>query len=133
MRGAAGSGPRCRAAGPPLGSIEYHQRMRHSIAARYSIRPVVRFVRSSSRAGERRLGLDRAGAIRPARGLPTFLTGPDLAPAGRLRRAAATTHLSTRVDGGIPHIAPAVRIEWTRPGARRPALRTGAASASWRG
>ncbi|MEI8333445.1 MAG: hypothetical protein WCH74_06285 [Chloroflexota bacterium] len=107
--------------------------MRHSIAARYSTRPVARFVRSSSRAGERRLGLDRAGAIRPARGIPTFLTGPDLPLGGRLRRTGATTYRPTRADDGISRIAPAVRIEWTRPGARRPALRTGAASASWRG
>jgi hypothetical protein len=106
--------------------------MRHSIVARFGVRPVVRFVRSSSRVGERRLGLARADAIRPARGIPTFLVGPDIAPSVRLRHAGAI-HRVGGPDGGVSRIAPAVHIEWTRPGARRPALRTGAASASWRG
>jgi len=105
--------------------------MAHSIAARFSGRPVACFVRAPARGGERHLGLRRPDAIRPARRTPTFLHGSDLAPIGRLRRAGAAPHQEGRSGRGAT-IGPTIRIRWTRPTAPAPGARSGVASASWR-
>ena len=106
--------------------------MRHSIAARFTSRPTARFVRAPARGGERQLGLRRADAIRPARHLPTFLHGSEIAPVVRLRRAGAAPN-DTGCSGRTAAIRPTVRIRWTRPTAPAPGARSGVASAPWRG
>ena len=60
--------------------------MQHSIAAKYAARPAARFVRASSRARERRLGLRTAATFRAAPARATVLRRPDAraaAPAPR--------------------------------------------------
>ncbi len=105
--------------------------MARSIAARYTARPVARFVRTPVRAGERRLGLVRPGAIQSAKRIPSFLEGPDVPCVARLRRAGAAPLVSggrgrtLRTDGRP-------RIHWTRQDARPQGFRSGVASASWR-
>jgi len=106
--------------------------MRHSIAARFTSRPVARFVRSPARGGERHLGLRRPDAIRPAPHVPTFLRGSEPAPIGRLRRAGAAPSQAGR-SGRAVAIGPTVRIRWTRPTSPAPGARSGVASAPWRG
>ena len=106
--------------------------MPHSIAARFTSRPVARFVRPPARGGERQLGLRRPDAIRPARRVPTFLHGSELAPIGLLRRAGAAPSQAGH-SGRAVTIGPAVRIRWTRPTSPAPGARPGVASAPWRG
>lgn len=105
--------------------------MTHSITARYTARAAARFVRTPVRAGERRLGLVRPGAIRPARRMPTFLHGPDVAPVTRLRRSGAAPLRAGRATCRLP-LGAAPRIQWTRQDARAQGFRSGVASASWR-
>jgi hypothetical protein len=106
--------------------------MSHSIAARFSSRPVSRFVRPPARGGERQLGLRRPDAIQPAGCVTTFLYGSELAPVGRLRRTGAAPSQAGRA-GRAATIGPAVRIRWTRPTSPAPGARSGVASAPWRG
>ena len=106
--------------------------MRHSIAARFTSRPVACFARPPARGGERQLGLRRADAIRPVRRVPTFLNGAELAPIGRLRREGAVPSPAGR-SGRAVTIGPTVRIRWTRPTSPAPGVRSGVASAPWRG
>ena len=90
--------------------------MDHSIAAKYAARPAARFVRPSTRARERRLGL-RAGRHVPAPAVrATVLRGPEVAPlaqpAGRLARDPAGRR--PRPHGGRPR--PPVAMDWARSG-----------------
>lgn len=105
--------------------------MARSIAARYTARPVARFVRTPVRAGERRLGLVRPGAIRPARRIPSFLQGADVPTVARLRRVGAAPLVSGGRGMALRTDA-RPRIHWTRQDARPQGLRSGVASASWR-
>ena len=58
--------------------------MQHSIAAKFAARPAARFVRPSTRARERRLGLRTTGTFRPAAARLTVLRRADLAPLDQL-------------------------------------------------
>ncbi len=97
--------------------------MQHSIAAKYAARPAARFVRTSSRARERRLGL-RTTADLPGRAGP----GDRAAPSRSRPAAPAAGQLA--VDPGRPPQAGAERpdpsrgvdalVASERPGAREP-------------
>ncbi|HEV8281292.1 MAG TPA: hypothetical protein VGQ02_05510, partial [Candidatus Limnocylindrales bacterium] len=59
--------------------------MGHSIAAKYAARPAARFVRPSSRARERRLGLGAQATFSAASGVQTELRGLEAGPYARLK------------------------------------------------
>jgi hypothetical protein len=105
--------------------------MTRSVTARYTARPVARFVRTPVRAGQRRLGLVRPCAIQSARRAPSFLHGPDLPSVARLRRVGATPLVTGR-EGRPSRVDSRPRIHWTRQDARPQGFRSGVASASWR-
>ena len=105
--------------------------MARSIAARYTARPTARFVRTPVRAGERRLGLVRPGAIQPARRVPSFLGASDMPSVARLRRVGAAP-LVAGGRGRTLRTGTSPRIHWTRQDARPQGFRSGVASASWR-
>ena len=105
--------------------------MQHSIAAKYAARPAARFVRPSSRARERRLGLRTAGTFHPASPRQTVLRQADLSPLVQLRASwravvPARPHRST---AGL--LRPLVAMHWAGSGAARAARRASAASAPW--
>ena len=104
--------------------------MQHSIAAKYAARPAARFVRPSSRARERRLGLRTAGTFRPSSPRQTVLRQADLSPLVQLRASwRAVRPARRRSAGGLLH--PVVSMHWAGTGASRAAHRSSAASAPW--
>ncbi|MDQ2966509.1 MAG: hypothetical protein M3R57_11755 [Chloroflexota bacterium] len=106
--------------------------MEHSIAAKYAARPTARFVRPSSRARQRRLGLRGSGSFRPAAGQATVLRMADLGPLVRLKAASRSLRPSRprpSISGGP---RPAVAMLWARSG-RSGSARAGAPVAPWQG
>jgi hypothetical protein len=105
--------------------------MQHSIAAKYAARPAARFVRSSPRARERRLGL-RATSFQAASSHQTALRRTDLGPYVQLRASwrsiqPARSHAGVRTG----RIRPVVAFRWTRLGQPMRRDRPSAASAPW--
>ncbi len=105
--------------------------MQHSIAAKYAARPAARFVRSSPRARERRLGL-RTTTFQAASSRQTVLRRSDLSPYVQLRASwrsirPARSHAGPRTG----RIRPAVTYRWTRLGQPVGRNRPSAASAPW--
>ena len=107
----------------------------HSIAARYAVRPAAGFVRASSRARERRLGLGAHVSSSPAASAgPPCCTAVRMSPRSR-SSAPAGDRSPRRVRrvrrGGRPR--PLVPMRWARAGrpapvgARAPRRRRGAA------
>ncbi|HET7029055.1 MAG TPA: hypothetical protein VFI34_00985 [Candidatus Limnocylindrales bacterium] len=106
--------------------------MERSIAARYAARPAARFVTTSTRARERRLGLRGAGSFRPASTRMTVLRRPSDSILARLRgdwRAIRPAH-PRRTDG---RPRPAVAMTWTGTAVAASGRRSSAATAPWRG
>ncbi|MBA2757227.1 MAG: hypothetical protein H0U37_07265 [Chloroflexi bacterium] len=105
--------------------------MGHSIAARYAARPTARFVRPSSRARERRLGLTSASIFSATTARPTTVHGAQTGALIRLRGLwRGARPVGGRVNQGPPR--PSVRMIWTRSGPSDPARRARAATAPWR-
>jgi hypothetical protein len=105
--------------------------MEHSIAAKYAARPSARFVRSSSRAKQRRLGLRTTQSFNAAPSQATVLRTADLGPLVRLKAnwrsiRAARPH---RRAAGQPR--PLVRMRWARSAGTGSVRRSSAASAPW--
>ncbi|HEU4572978.1 MAG TPA: hypothetical protein VFR93_09850 [Candidatus Limnocylindrales bacterium] len=106
--------------------------MERSIAARYAARPAARFVTTSSRARERRLGLRGAGTFRPASTRMTILRRPSDSILARLRGDwRAIRPAAPRRTDGRPR--PAVAMTWTGTAVAPSARRSSAATAPWRG
>ena len=105
--------------------------MERSIAARYAARPTARFVVSSSRARERRLGLRGHGSFRPASAHQTVLRRPSDSILARLRGdwRAIRPAAPRRVDG---RPRPTVAMTWTGSSFSGSARRSSAATAPWR-
>lgn len=107
--------------------------MQRSIAARYAVPPVVRFVRPAAQGRTRRMGLRTAGAYSPAPMRRTVLQQADVAPLVHLRaswRAITPARRQRSRSGGI---RPSVTIHWARSGGTRADRRSSAAPAPWRG
>ena len=105
--------------------------MERSIAARYAARPTARFVTSSSRARERRLGLRGAGSFRPASARMTVLRRPSDSILARLRGDwRAIRPARPRRTDGRPR--PSVAMNWTGSSFAGAARRSSAATAPWR-
>jgi hypothetical protein len=105
--------------------------MQHSIAAKYAARPVARFVRTSTRARERRLGLRTTPTFRAVPARATVLRCPDLPPLARLRaswRSIKVAHPRRATSG---RIRPVVSMRWSRPSGPARESRSSAASAPW--
>jgi len=105
--------------------------MQHSIAAKYAARPAARFVHSSPRARERRLGL-RTMTFQAASSHQTALRRTDLGPYVQLRASwrsiqPARSHAGVRTG----RIRPVVAFRWTRLGQPIRRDRPSAASAPW--
>jgi hypothetical protein len=107
--------------------------MEHSIAAKYAARPAARFVRPSSRARQRRLGLHATGTFQPAPDRATVLRTVDLGPLLAMRAATRTIQpaRSRRAAAGTPR--PVVTMNWARSGRTGATHRRSAAMAPWRG
>jgi hypothetical protein len=105
--------------------------MQHSIAAKYAARPAARFVRPSTRARERRLGLRTAGSFQPATPRQTVLRQSDLSPLVQLRASwrAVQPARRHRSAGGLLH--PVVAMHWAGTGTPTAAHRGSATSAPW--
>jgi hypothetical protein len=104
--------------------------MGHSIAAKYAARPAARFVRPSSRARERRLGLGAQATFSAATAVQTELRGMDAGPYERLRATRrgprpATPFVRTH------RARPAVTMHWARSGRSGSGRRPSAAPAPW--
>jgi len=107
--------------------------MQHSIAAKYAARPAARFLRSSSRTRERRLGLRPSGSIQPAAGRATILRRPDVAPLTHLRAGwRAITPASGATSTGAD-LRQRVVLHWASNGRPGTARRSSADPAPWRG
>ena len=104
--------------------------MGHSIAAKYAARPVARFVRPSSRARERRLGLAALVSFSPASARVTELWRPEPG-------TVASLHAGWRGPLPVGPIArdgrprPAVQMRWVRSGQTGSSRRLRAATAPW--
>jgi hypothetical protein len=106
--------------------------MERSIAARYAARPTARFVTTSSRARERRLGLRGAASFHPASTRMTVLRRPSDSILARLRGDwRAIRPARPRRTDGRPR--PTVAMTWTGTAAAPSARRSSAATARWRG
>jgi len=104
--------------------------MQRSIAAKYAARSTAQFVRPSSRARERRLGLRSTTTFRPVTTRETVLWRADLSPLQHLRaswRSIQPAQSRRRPSGSV---RPPVAMRWSRPGVAREG-RTSAASAPW--
>lgn len=105
--------------------------MQHSIAAKYAARPAARFVRSSPRARERRLGL-RTQAFQAASSHETALRRTDLGPYVQLRARWRSIQPARSFAGlRTGRIRPAVTFRWMRLGQPIRRDRPSAASAPW--
>jgi hypothetical protein len=103
--------------------------MGHSIAAKYAARPAAHFVRPSSRARERRLGLATVVSFAPASRRVTELRGWRGSGIGlRIGQRSPAVTRSPATDG---RLRPAVRMQWA--GSGRPAAnhRPSADPAPW--
>ncbi|MFL5679184.1 MAG: hypothetical protein ACJ77B_01130 [Chloroflexota bacterium] len=107
--------------------------MEHSIAAKFAARPAARFVRPSTRARQRRLGLRSTVSFRAAPGQATVLRNADLGALVRLRANWRSIRAARprRSMGGQPR--PLVTMEWARSGRPGSPRRSSAPSAPWRG
>lgn len=107
--------------------------MEHSIAAKYAARPTARFVRPSSRARQRRLGLRSTDAFRPAPSRGDVLRAASLGALLVLRASwrAIRPARPRRPVSGPPRASGA--IHWARPGQTARTRRRSAAMAPWRG
>jgi hypothetical protein len=106
--------------------------MQHSIAAKYAARPAAQFLRPSSRARERRLGLRAAGTFQPASPRQTVLRQADLSPLVRLRAGWRAVQPARSHSAAAGRLQPVVLMRWAGSGAGRAQRRSGAASAPWR-
>jgi len=106
--------------------------MQHSIAAKYAARPAAHFVRPSTRARERRLGLRSAVSFQPSSPRQTVLRQADLSPLVQLRASWRAVHPARphRVAGGL--LRPVVVMQWAGAGAARAARNSSATPAPWR-
>jgi hypothetical protein len=104
--------------------------MQHSIAAKYAARPAARFVRPSTRARERRLGLRSSGTFQPASARQTVLRQADLSPLVQLRATWRAVHVA-RPHRPSGQLHPAAGMRWAGSGAPGTARRSSAASAPW--
>jgi len=105
--------------------------MGQSIAAKYAARPAARFVRPSSRARERRLGLGAQASFSAVVGVQTELRGSDAGPYARLR-AGWRGPRPTRSPVRDRRVRPSVTMHWARSGRSGPGRRPSAAAAPWR-
>jgi hypothetical protein len=107
--------------------------MERSIAARYAARPAAQFVRSSTRARERQLGLRGAGSFHPATTRLTVLRRPADGILAQLRGdwRAITAAAPRRIVDGRPR--PQVAYRWTGSAVSGVNRRSSAATAPWRG
>lgn len=104
--------------------------MGHSIAAKYAARPAARFVRPSSRARERRLGLGAAASFSAVSPALTVLRGSGSGPYVRLRAGwRGPGPVVARSRHGQPR--PSVVIHWARSGRSGSGRRPSAAAAPW--
>ena len=105
--------------------------MQRSIAARYAARPAARFVSTSSRARERRLGLRGVSSFHPASTRMTVLRRPSDSVLARLRGDwRAIRPARPRRTDGRPR--PTVAMTWTGSSFAGSARRSSAATAPWR-
>ncbi|MFP5343819.1 MAG: hypothetical protein ACLGIJ_13010 [Candidatus Limnocylindria bacterium] len=104
--------------------------MGHSIAARYAARPAARFIRPSSRARERRLGLGALSGFSATSHRQTELRATDISPLAAIRSRRGLTLTGTVARSG--RVRPTVTMLWTGSGATGPGRRTRAATAPWR-
>jgi hypothetical protein len=106
--------------------------MEHSIAAKFAARPSARFVRPSTRARQRRLGLRAANVFNAAPSQATVLRNADLGPLVRLKANWRSVRAARprRSTGGQPR--PLVTMHWARSAGTGSARRSSAASAPWR-
>jgi hypothetical protein len=106
--------------------------MEHSIAAKYAARPAARFVRPSTRARQRRLGLRAAASFNAAIGGSTVLRNADLGPLIRMRAKWRSVQAAQprRAASGQPR--PVVAMNWARSGRSGTDRRSSAVSAPWR-
>jgi len=104
--------------------------MGQSIAAKYAARPAARFVRPSSRARERRLGLGAQATFSAATAVQTELRGLEAGPFARLRAARRGPRPAKPIVRA--HRArPAVSMHWARSGRSGSGRRPSAAPAPW--
>jgi hypothetical protein len=106
--------------------------MQRSLAAKYAIRPVTRFVRPATQGRMRRMGLRSFGSFIPAPAAATVLRRVDVEPLAGLRsggRGALPTQ--PRARSGAPR--PSVSIHWAHSARARADRRTTAAATPWRG
>ena len=104
--------------------------MGHSIAAKYAARPAARFVRPSSRAWERRLGLVPISSFSAVAGRQTELRVSEAGPYARLRAGWRGPRAARpRVRDG--RLRPQVEMHWARIGRSGPGRRPRAATAPW--
>ncbi|HET9758094.1 MAG TPA: hypothetical protein VFP66_16455 [Candidatus Limnocylindrales bacterium] len=104
--------------------------MGHSIAAKYAARPAARFVRPSSRARERRLGLGAQASFSAVAAVQTELRGPEAGPYARLKarwRGPRPTRSAVRDR----RVRPLVTMHWARSGRSGTSRRRSAAAAPW--
>jgi hypothetical protein len=107
--------------------------MQHSIAAKYAARPAARFVRPSSRARERRLGLRAAGTFQPASRRSTLVRHLDLSPLVQLRARWRSVQPARAQASELGRLHPVATMRWARNGAgRAPRATPAAPPAPWR-
>jgi hypothetical protein len=106
--------------------------MAHSIAAKYAARPAARFVRPSSRARERRLGLGSVVTFSPAVGRATELQRSGGAGVASLHAGWRSPRpIRPAVTAGRPR--PTVRMRWTHSDGRGSGRSRRADAAPWPG
>jgi len=105
--------------------------MQHSIAAKYAARPAARFVRTSTQARERRLGLRSAVTFRAVPARPTVLRHADLSPLLRLRTSSRSVKTAPPRLASGGRLRPVVSMRWSRPSGPAQEIRSSAASAPW--
>ena len=105
--------------------------MQHSIAAKYAARPAAHFVRPSSRARERRLGLRAAGTFQPASLRQTVLYRVDLSPLVQLRARWRAVQPARPYRSRAGVLRPVIGMHWAGTGVAPAARRPSAASAPW--
>ena len=104
--------------------------MGHSIAAKYAARPAARFVRPSSRARERRLGLVPTSSFSAVAARQTELRGSEAGPYARLRAGwRGPRPARPRIQNA--RLRPEVEMHWARAERSGPGRRPRAATAPW--
>ena len=107
--------------------------MQHSIAAKFAARPAARFVRPSTRARERRLGLRTTGTFRPAAARLTVLRRADLAPLDQLHAGWRALHAARPVRSTAGSLRLPPRIRWAHSSGGATSRRSSGTSAPWLG